>query len=141
MRPQPAKPARRTCCRTAPGWWSRSSSSRPEGVDHIVEVAFAANIEADQALLCLGGSIATYASNADRPAIPFWPLVFNNIRLYFLGSDDFPIEAKVAATQDINRGASPRAGRASQSANKSRWRTSPARTSSPSIPPVRDASS
>jgi NADPH2:quinone reductase len=29
-------------------------------------------------------------------------MVFKNIRLYFLGSDDFPTEAKVAATRDLN---------------------------------------
>ena len=86
-----------------PGLTEQVKQLAPNGVDHIVEVAFAANIEADQSMLSLGGSIATYASNADRPTIPFWPLVFNNIRLYFLGSDDFPIAAKVAATQDINR--------------------------------------
>src|SRR6202007_74918 len=34
----------------------------PEGVDHIVEVAFGANIERDVALLRMGGSIATYAT-------------------------------------------------------------------------------
>ena len=84
-------------------------------------------------MLRLGGSIATYASNADRPEIPFWPLVFNNVRLYFLGSDDFPIEAKVAATHDVN--AALTAGwAASPSANKSRWRKSPARTISPDHP-------
>jgi NADPH2:quinone reductase len=36
----------------------------PEGVDHIVEVAFAANIANDEKMLKLGGSIASYASNA-----------------------------------------------------------------------------
>jgi hypothetical protein len=29
-------------------------------------------------------------------------MVFKNIRLYFLGSDDFPAEAKVVATRDLN---------------------------------------
>ena len=85
-----------------PGLVDQVKQLAPEGVDHIVEVAFAANIEGDQAMLRLGGSLATYASNADRPTIPFWPLVFNNIRLYFLGSDDFPIEARTAAAQDLN---------------------------------------
>ncbi len=75
----------------------------PEGVDHIVEVAFAANIEADVKLLKTGGSIATYATDSATPQIPFWPMVFQNIRLFFLGSDDFPKSAKVAATQDLNR--------------------------------------
>jgi NADPH2:quinone reductase len=36
------------------------------------------------------------------PDIPFWPLVFKNIRVLFLGSDDFPAEAKAAAARDLN---------------------------------------
>ncbi len=74
----------------------------PQGVDHIVEVAFAANIERDVELLKLGGSIASYASNSDAPIIPFWPMVFKNVRVFFLGSDDFPPEAKAEAARDIN---------------------------------------
>lgn len=72
-------------------------SLAPEGIDHIVEVAFGANIECDLELLRMGGSIAIYATNVESPTIPFWPLVFKNIRLFFLGSDDFPAEAKTAA--------------------------------------------
>jgi NADPH2:quinone reductase len=74
----------------------------PKGIDHIVEVAFGANIGVDVELLNLNGSIATYASNVEKPAIPFWPMVFKNIQLFFLGSDDFPREAKVSAAQDLN---------------------------------------
>jgi NADPH2:quinone reductase len=74
----------------------------PRGIDHIVEVAFAANIERDVELLKMGGSIATYATNAATPAIPFWQMVFKNIQVFFLGSDDFPPEAKQAAARDIN---------------------------------------
>jgi NADPH:quinone reductase len=74
----------------------------PDGVDHIVEVAFGANLEADLELLKLSGSIATYATDRENPQIPFWPMVFKNIRLFFLGSDDFPGEAKVLAAKDLN---------------------------------------
>jgi NADPH2:quinone reductase len=34
--------------------------------------------------------------------VPFWPLVFKNIRVFFLGSDDFPAEAKAAAAGELN---------------------------------------
>lgn len=78
------------------------ASLAPGGVDHIVEVAFAANIATDERMLKLGGSIATYASNAPEATIPFWPLVFKNVRVLFLGSDDFPLDAKRAAAQDLN---------------------------------------
>ncbi len=74
----------------------------PDGVDHIVEVAFAANVARDLEVLAIGGSIATYATDVDTPAIPFWPLLFKNIRLCFLGSDDFPVEAKLAAATALN---------------------------------------
>ena len=50
-----------------------------------------------------GGSIATYATNAPTPEIPFWQLVFVNSRIFFVGSDDVPADAKIEATRDINR--------------------------------------
>jgi NADPH:quinone reductase len=77
-------------------------SHAPDGVDHIVEVAFDANISVDEQLLKLGGSIATYATGNPRQAIPFWPLVFKNICIFFLGSDDFPAAAKAAAARALN---------------------------------------
>jgi NADPH:quinone reductase len=72
-----------------------------EGVNHIVEV-FGANIDADVEILKMGGSIGSYATDNATPKIPFWLMVFKNIRVFFLGSDDFPAEAKVAATRDLN---------------------------------------
>ena len=81
---------------------TRLKSLAPDGIDHIVEVAFGANVESDVDLLRMGGSIASYATNVAAPAVPFWQMVFKNIRLFFLGSDDFPKEAKVAAAQDLS---------------------------------------
>ena len=77
-------------------------SLAPNGIDHIVEVAFHVNIETNERLLQQGGSIATYATGNPTPTIPFWPLVFKNICLNFLGSDDFPIAAKTAAASALN---------------------------------------
>lgn len=87
---------------TAEDLIERARAIAPHGVDHIVEVAFGANIVTDLELLALGGSIATYATDVSAPPIPFWQLVFKNVRLLFLGSDDFPAEAKVAAARDLN---------------------------------------
>jgi len=81
---------------------SRVRALAPDGIDHIVEVAFGANIEADVELLNQGGSIASYATDNAAPKIPFWQMVFKNIRVFFLGSDDFPKEAKSQATRDLN---------------------------------------
>jgi NADPH:quinone reductase len=75
----------------------------PDGVDHIVEVAFGANIKTDAEVLAQGGSIATYATNTPMPETPVWQLVFVNARLFFVGSDDVPAEAKFEATRDINK--------------------------------------
>jgi NADPH:quinone reductase len=75
----------------------------PDGVNHIVEVAFGANIKTDTSVLTQGGSIATYATNTPMPEIPVWQLVFVNARLFFVGSDDVPAEAKIDATRDINK--------------------------------------
>jgi NADPH:quinone reductase len=74
-----------------------------DGVDHIVEVAFGANIKTDTQVLAQGGSIATYATNAPTPQIPVWELVFINGRLFFVGSDDVPANAKIEATRAINQ--------------------------------------
>ena len=75
----------------------------PDGVDHIVEVAFGANIRADVEVLAQGGSIAAYATDAFTPNIPFWQLVFTNARIFFIGSDDVPSEAKAEAACAINQ--------------------------------------
>lgn len=75
----------------------------PEGIDHIVEVAFDANIGTDVELLAQGGSIATYAANEFTPKIPFWSLVFSNITVFFIGSDDVPAETKIKAADAMNQ--------------------------------------
>jgi NADPH2:quinone reductase len=84
------------------GLVGRVKALAPEGIDHIVEVAFGANIDADIEMLKMSGSIGAYATDNATPKIPFWLMVFKNIRVFFLGSDDFPVEAKVAATRDLN---------------------------------------
>jgi NADPH:quinone reductase len=81
---------------------ARVRALAPEGIDHIVEVAFGANLEADVELLKQGGSIASYATDNAAPKIPFWQMVFKNIRVFFLGSDDFPTQAKADAARDLN---------------------------------------
>lgn len=87
---------------TGEGIEDRLRALAPDGIDHVVEVAFAANLELDLAVLRTGGSIATYATNSPRPEIPFWPLVFDNVRIDFLGSDDFPSEARSRAAGELS---------------------------------------
>ena len=75
----------------------------PDGVNHIVEVAFGANMKTDTEVLAQGGSIATYATNTPMPETPVWQLVFVNASLFFVGSDDVPEEAKIDASRALNQ--------------------------------------
>jgi NADPH2:quinone reductase len=81
----------------------RIKQAVPNGIDHIVEVAFAANIKTDIEVLAQGGSIATYATNTPMAELPVWQLVFVNARLFFVGSDDVAADAKGEAAREINR--------------------------------------
>ena len=81
----------------------RLRSLAPQGIDHIVEVAFGANIKTDSEILAQGGSIATYATNVPTPETPVWQLVFVNARIFFVGSDDVPAEAKAEAARALNQ--------------------------------------
>jgi len=81
---------------------ARLRDAAPTGVDHVVEVAFHANVMVDEQVLRQGGSIATYATGDANPVIPFWPLVFKNVSLFFLGSDDFTLSRKQQAASDLS---------------------------------------
>jgi NADPH2:quinone reductase len=79
------------------------SAKVEEPVDHIAEVDFGANLA--QTLACLkdGGSIASYASmGKPEPAIPFYPMMFKNLRLLWVFVYEMPPEAIEAAARDVN---------------------------------------
>jgi NADPH:quinone reductase len=74
-----------------------------ERVDHIVEVDFGANLP--QTLACLkdGGSLATYASmGKPEPAVPFYPMMFKNLRLLWVFVYEMPQEAIEEAARGVN---------------------------------------
>jgi NADPH:quinone reductase len=77
----------------------------PEGVDRIVEVSLSDNADLDDAVAANGATIAAYATRADRTELPFWTLLFNNVTLRLMGSDDFPAEAKRQAARDLTSAA------------------------------------
>jgi NADPH2:quinone reductase len=77
----------------------------PDGVQRIVEVAFSDNIDLDAAVAAPDAVIAAYATRDDRPTFPFWPMLFANLTIRLFGSDDFPVEAKVQAAQDLTAAA------------------------------------
>jgi NADPH:quinone reductase len=77
----------------------------PAGVDRIIEVALSANADLDAAVVRNGAVLAAYASPNDRPELPFWPMLFANVTIRLLGSDDFPQDAKNAAARDLSNAA------------------------------------
>jgi NADPH2:quinone reductase len=77
----------------------------PAGVHRIVEVALSDNADLDDAVAANGAVIAAYATRDDRPSIPFWTLLFNNVTLRLIGSDDVPAEAKRQAGRDLTAAA------------------------------------
>ena len=72
-----------------------------DGVDRVIEVSFSDNVDLDAAVLKNNGVIAAYATRGDRPDFPFWPMLFENIVIRLLGSDDFPIPSKQQAAADL----------------------------------------
>ena len=77
----------------------------PDGVHRVIEVSLSDNVDLDAAVLRVGGVIAAYASSHERPSLPFWPMLFDNITFRLLGSDDFPAEATHAAAADLTAAA------------------------------------
>jgi NADPH:quinone reductase len=73
----------------------------PDGVERIIEVALDANAEFDASVIAQGGVIAAYATGNPEPQIPFWPLLFENVTIRLLGSDDFPRDSVRQAVADI----------------------------------------
>ena len=65
-------------------------------------VGFARRAGAQVIATVLGGSIAAYATNNPRPAIPFWELLSKTARVSLLASDDFPMDQKLAAAAEVN---------------------------------------
>ena len=80
-------------------------SLAPDGVDRIVEIDFSDNVDLDAAVAKNQAVIAVYATREDRPGFPLWPMLFDNITIRLLGSDDFPPAAKQQAAADLTTAA------------------------------------
>ncbi len=63
------------------------------------------NVDLDAAVAKNEAVIAAYASRHDRPDFPFWPMLFDNVTIRLLGSDDFSVEAKQQAAADLTAAA------------------------------------
>ncbi|MDQ1040923.1 NADPH2:quinone reductase [Streptomyces sp. V3I8] len=76
-------------------------SHAPGGVHRVIEVALSDNADLDCAVVADDAVVAAYATRRDRPELPFWPLLFKNVTLRMLGSDDFPAAARRQAVRDL----------------------------------------
>src|SRR3954453_9013498 len=81
----------------------------PDGVDRIIEVSFSDNVDLDAAVAAPEAVIAAYATRDPRPAFDFWPMLFANLTIRLLGSDDFPQAPKPQAAADLTAAAQERA--------------------------------
>jgi NADPH2:quinone reductase len=77
----------------------------PHGVHRIVEVSLSDNVDLDASVASVGAVIAAYPTSDPRPSLPFWPMLFDNITVRLLGSDDFPADAKRRASSDLTAAA------------------------------------
>jgi NADPH2:quinone reductase len=84
---------------------ARIKHHAPDGVDRIIEVAFSDNVELDAAVARNGAVIAAYATRDPRPHFDFWNMLFDNLTIRLLGSDDFPEDAKARAATDLTTAA------------------------------------
>jgi len=80
-----------------------------DGVHRIIEVSFSDNADLDAAVAAPGAVIAAYATRDPRPDFDFWPMLFANLTIRLLGSDDFPLAATQQAAADLTAAAQERA--------------------------------
>lgn len=80
-----------------------------EGVDRVIEVDLAANIETDVEVLRPNGTIASYSSTSG-PELPlsYYPLAFKDLRIHFVQGYLLPSAARQAAIEDLTRWLSSR---------------------------------
>src|SRR6266545_1022837 len=80
------------------------SFTKGQGVDRIVDVDFAANLETTLKVLKVNGVHAVYASTSNRaPVVPFSDMMRRNVTLQAFVLSTLPLEARRQAQQDITR--------------------------------------
>src|SRR4051794_4463372 len=76
-----------------------------DGVNRIVEVSVSDHVDLDAAPAAPDAVIAAYATRDSRPSFDFWPMLFANLTIRLMGSDDFPTETKRQAARDLTAAA------------------------------------
>ena len=73
-----------------------------EGVDRVVEVDLAANLDTDVAVLRPNGAIASYSSTSGPELrLDYYPLAFKDVRIHFVQGYLLPAPARRAAVRDV----------------------------------------
>ena len=101
----------------------RSEPTHP-GVDASSRVSLSDNADLDVDRGSQRGGHRGLRDPRRTHAIPFWPLLFANVTLRLLGSDDFPAEAKQRAARDLTTAAAAHAWTVNVGID-TRWNTSP----------------
>ena len=73
------------------------------GVDRIIEVDLAANLETDVRVVKPNGRIVSYSSTSNpSPTVEYYPLAFKDVRVHFLQGYLLPPEVRRAAARELN---------------------------------------
>jgi NADPH2:quinone reductase len=80
-----------------------SDATHGQGVDRIVEVDLAANMDLDISLLRPGGEVIVYGSGAQEVSVPFSPAIRKGLHLYFFIVYNLASSARDAAIADLSR--------------------------------------
>ncbi len=80
-----------------------SDATHGQGVDRIVEVDLAANMDTDITLLRPGGEIIVYGSGAPEISLPFSPAIRKGIHLYFFIVYNLAQVVRESAIADLSR--------------------------------------
>jgi NADPH2:quinone reductase len=79
------------------------SATDGKGVERIIEVDFAANVEADLKALRPEGDVVVYGSGAPQIPVPFFPAIVKNIRLRFFIVYNLTPSDRASAIADLTR--------------------------------------
>ena len=85
----------------APDAAERVREAAPDGVDRVVELALARNLELDFAACAPNASIVSYAREGGDPQVPARTLMFANLNLRFVLVYTIPRDALAHAVRDV----------------------------------------
>ena len=82
-----------------------ASTGLLQGLGNFFDRLFSAVGKGDAAVIANLGTITAFATGDDRPTLPFWPMLLENLSLRLVGSDDFTPAQREAAVADLTAAA------------------------------------